>query len=190
MLEDLLVFFQVNQCRRCECIMYNKLQSSGDFRDNILCSSCSWDLSQCSVWIYWLHFWRILHLCLLNLSGVFAWGRGISITLPGNLQWHLQHLWQHHLLPRQHKVGNFLKDMDRFEFFNITRFFFDLLGRSIILLCNLIPRTLYIAYVSSGLPPTCSAWELLTLSCSCLVSFPCSNLYVLSAQGSCWKSWP
>ena len=77
MLEDLLVFFQVNQCRRCECIMYNKLQSSGDFRDNILCSSCSWDLSQCSVWIYWLHFWRILHLCLLNLSGVFAWGRGI-----------------------------------------------------------------------------------------------------------------
>lgn len=31
------------------------------------------------------------------------------------------------------------------------RFFFDLLGRSIILLCNLIPRTLYIAYVSSGL---------------------------------------
>lgn len=31
------------------------------------------------------------------------------------------------------------------------RFFFDLLGRSIILLCNLIPRTLYIAYVSSGI---------------------------------------
>jgi len=31
------------------------------------------------------------------------------------------------------------------------RFFFDLLGRSIILLCNLIPRTLYIAYVTSGL---------------------------------------
>ena len=80
MLEDLLVFFQVNQCRHCECIMYNKLQSSGDFRDNILCSSCSWDLSQCSAWIYWLHFWRILHLCLLNLSGVFAWGRGIFIN--------------------------------------------------------------------------------------------------------------
>ena len=32
----------------------------------------------------------------------------------------------------------------------LPRFFFDLLGRSIILLCNLIPRTLYIAYVTSG----------------------------------------
>ena len=32
----------------------------------------------------------------------------------------------------------------------LSRFFFDLLGRSIILLCNLIPRTLYIAYVTSG----------------------------------------
>lgn len=31
------------------------------------------------------------------------------------------------------------------------RFFFDLLGRSIILLFNLLPRTVYIAYISSGL---------------------------------------
>jgi hypothetical protein len=31
------------------------------------------------------------------------------------------------------------------------RFFFDLLGRSIFLLCNLIPRTVYVAYVTSGL---------------------------------------
>ena len=30
------------------------------------------------------------------------------------------------------------------------RFFFDLLGRSLILLFSLLPRTVYIAYISSG----------------------------------------
>ena len=89
-------------------IVYHfKLQTSGDLWDDILCGSCSWGLSQCWPWLRRLYFWRSLHLHLLNLPGgtlLILLQLTTFHSISGNLQWYLQLLWYHHILPRQHKV--------------------------------------------------------------------------------------
>lgn len=84
----------------------------------------------------------------------------------------------------------------------LPRFFFDLLGRSIILLCNLIPRTLYIAYVTSGTAQKyCDVADVFKciiprlVDCIPLVgrrSDPLSDIlqFQFFFQACCWKSWP
>ena len=84
----------------------------------------------------------------------------------------------------------------------LSRFFFDLLGRSVILLCNLIPRTLYIAYVTSGTAQKyCDVAEVFKcimprlVDCILLVgrrSDPFSDILQIQCffQACCWRSWP